>query len=102
MSNRYKKRYFKVAVAVYNAMRQVADNHRNLPIVGEVATTETALPVAEDQPVANDGSGMLVVALAHNDVKPADEVEMAPHIAAGYIVELTKAEYESLLPEEEI
>lgn len=102
MSKRYARRYYKVAPPVYEAMRGVADNNRGLPILGNKAKTCTALPPSEEKPVANDESGMLLVNLAYNDVKPADDAVMAPYIEQGLITELTKEQYNQLKPNEEL
>lgn len=79
----------------YNAFRVQADNSRGLPKgVGTRAATLQALPPSESLPIANDGSGKILVNLDRRWVSGRIPIVNNPHVA-----ELTDTEYEALKPE---
>ena len=99
------RRYFAVQPDVYREMCQGVDQIRNYPKgVNTIAQTLTGLIPIEKLEIANDDSGFVLTSLEVSRFTKADEAMMANPIALGSIVEMTKAEFDTLrpLPIEEI
>lgn len=93
------RRYFKVAPAVYTQMAAGVDQSRNYPLgAGTPAVTLRGLADLDTLPVANDGSGFVLVNLESWRFEPSDDAMMQPAIDAGYITELDAESYAELLP----
>jgi len=91
--------FFLAVPAVYLGLSGYIDASRGYPTGGTKAATLHGLPPVESLPVANDGSGRVMLRLANWRVKPADLATLAPYIGQGAVSVVTKAEYETLLPE---
>jgi hypothetical protein len=90
--------FFLAVPAVYLGLSGYIDASRGYPTGGTKAATLHGLPPVESLPVANDGSGRVMLRLANWRVKPADIETLAPYIEQGAVSLITKAEFEALKP----
>ena len=93
------RRYFAVEPDVYLEMSQGVNQIRNYPKgINTIAQTLTGLIPIEKLETANDDSGFVLTSLEVSRFTETDEAMMADPISLGLIVEMTKAEFDTLKP----
>jgi hypothetical protein len=96
------RRNYAVNPATYSVMASGVDAIRGYPHgEGTKAQTLRGLSPVDSLPVANDGSGDVLVSLETWRFVDADDQMLAPAIAAGLVTELTAEEYQALKPQPE-
>lgn len=94
-------RYFKCDPDTYTQLASAVDQSRGYPRgVGTRAVTLRGLPLVGDLELANDDSGMVIIAIDKWRFEPEDDELLAPAIGAGLVEELTKAEFDALSKQE--
>ncbi len=93
--------FFLAVPAVYEGLSGYVDQSRGYPTGGAKAATLNGLPPIESLPIANDGSGRVMLRLANFRVKPADLETLAPYIDQGAVGIVTKEDWLALKPEVE-
>ncbi len=94
------RRHFACSEPVYNALCQQIDAAREFPAgVGTAAPTVRSLPLPAGLPT--DAQGRVLISVELWRMTPGDDALLGPAIAAGYVIELTAAEYAAALPPSE-
>lgn len=93
------RRHYICDPTTYTQLAAGVDQTRGYPLGDpSPAVTLRGVPPVEELPVANNGSGKVLISLECWRFTEQDDIMIAPAIQAGLITELTHAEYSALLP----